>query len=101
MLIFYFFKKTPVHQVISYNEEKHVEESLFEANQMQLSQTKTNSKGAQAFTLAFNLTFQILFVIVHKEKWYQLQKETTICIPFVRRAEIAKPAKKKYDNHSY
>ena len=37
MLIFSFFKKTPVHQVISYNEEKHVEESLFEANQMQLS----------------------------------------------------------------
>ena len=34
--IFLFFGKTPVHQVILYNDEKHVEGSLFEANQTQL-----------------------------------------------------------------
>ena len=46
MLIFSFLEKTPVHQVILYNDEKHVEGSLFEANQMRLLQTRMNSKGA-------------------------------------------------------
>ena len=36
-----------------------------------------------------NFTFQTLFVIVHKEKWYQQKKEATIC----GRVEIAKRAK--------
>ena len=33
---FPFLEKTPFHQVILYNNEKHVEGSLFEANQMRL-----------------------------------------------------------------
>ena len=45
--IFLFLEKTPVHQVILYNDKKkHVEGSLFDANQMLLLETKNNSKGA-------------------------------------------------------
>ena len=95
--IFPFLEKTPVHQVILYNDEKHVEGSLFETNQMDCDRQKRIAKE-----LIHKLLLQLLILRFRPSSLSYIKrngisrKKTTIC----GWAEIAKPAK-KYDNHSY
>ena len=80
---YYYFtllEKTPFHQSHSIQRWKTRRRISIYGK----SNATVMNKGANkyAFALAFNFTFQILLVIVHKERWYQQKNETAICILF-------------------
>ena len=77
-----FLEKTPVHQVILYNDKKTKKDHYLWKMKCDFycDKTKTNNRGANKYIFTLGFNFILIFVVVPKEKWYHRKYETTTCI---------------------